>query len=69
MLSTTAGRPGMLVKILICDMCSASGMPDCDRQTMSDYGWLTVGQRSEMDLCPRCLRSPKVVSAQAVTFS
>lgn len=49
----------MIVKILICDNCSAEGLPDCGRKTMSEHGWLVVGyENSDLDLCPRC-RHPK----------
>lgn len=44
----------MIVRILICDMCSAEGMPDCDRATMREYGWAVAGRDSDVDLCPRC---------------
>lgn len=45
----------MIVRILICDMCSAEGMPDCGRRTMREYGWVVVGQNgSDVDMCPRC---------------
>lgn len=45
----------MIVKILICDLCDAEGLPDCGRNTMREHGWTVAKNKgADLDLCPRC---------------